>query len=147
MSLPFNIARAGLNYLTAEESTASLPDVAKVYAKMSQQAYKDPSVSHSNGRERMIGGFEYLEDESNQLVGVYYLHDKNLFVFAIKGKESSDTIQLVSFNSIYCKETYIISILLIIQECPDRVIKSITMKPNILPKTLFHRFSAKFIKV
>ena len=40
-----------------------------------------------------------------------------------------------------------IEILLIIQECPDRVIKSITMKPNILPKTLFHRFSPKFIKV
>ena len=38
-------------------------------------------------------------------------------------------------------------ILLIIQGCPDRVIKSITMKPNILPKTLFHRSSPKFIKV
>ena len=38
-------------------------------------------------------------------------------------------------------------ILLIIQESPNRFIKSITMKPNILPKTLFHRFSPKFIKV
>ena len=38
-------------------------------------------------------------------------------------------------------------ILLIIQECPDRVMVSITVKPNILPKTLFHRFSPKFIKV
>ena len=38
-------------------------------------------------------------------------------------------------------------ILLIIQECPDGVIKSITMKPNILPKTLFQRFSPKFLKV
>ena len=40
-----------------------------------------------------------------------------------------------------------LSILLIIQGCPDRVIKSITIKPNILQKTLFHRFSPKFIKV
>ena len=32
-------------------------------------------------------------------------------------------------------------ILLIIQGCPDRVIKSITIKPNILHKILFHRFS------
>ena len=28
-----------------------------------------------------------------------------------------------------------------------RVIKSIMIKPNILQKTLFHRFSPKFIKV
>ena len=91
MSLPYNLLKAGYNYATAEESTASLPDVAKVYAKMSQQAYKNPRVDHYDGRERMIGGFEYLEDESNENVGVYYLHYKNLFVFAIKGKESSNT--------------------------------------------------------
>ena len=38
-------------------------------------------------------------------------------------------------------------ILLIIEGCPDRFILSITIKPNILQKTLFHRFSPKFIKV
>ena len=32
-------------------------------------------------------------------------------------------------------------ILLIIQESPDRFIKSITINPNILPKTLFYRFN------
>ena len=36
---------------------------------------------------------------------------------------------------------------LIFEQCPDRVILSIKIKPNILQKTLFHRFSPKFIKV
>jgi len=40
-----------------------------------------------------------------------------------------------------------VEILLIIEGCPDRVRPSITTKPSILPKTLFHRFSPKFIKV
>ena len=90
------------NKFTSEASTASLPDVAKVYAKMSSEAYKDPDE-----RAHMIGGFEYKREYSNQLVGVYYLQDKNLFVIAIKGKKVQIcTIHVVSFNSIYCKETY-----------------------------------------
>ena len=36
---------------------------------------------------------------------------------------------------------------LIFDKCPDRVMTSITTKPNILQKTLFHRFCPKFIKV
>jgi hypothetical protein len=40
-----------------------------------------------------------------------------------------------------------ILISLIFDKCPDRVITSITTKPNILQKTLFHRFCPKFIKV
>ena len=82
MSLPYNIVMGAYNKFTSEASTASLPDVAKVYAKMSSEAYKDPDE-----RAHMIGGFEYKREYSNQLVGVYYLQDKNLFVIAIKGKK------------------------------------------------------------
>ena len=82
MSLLYNIGKAINEKINSEESTASLPDVAKVYAKMSSQAYQDPDE-----RAHMIGGFEYKREYSNQLVGVYYLDDKNLYVIAIKGKK------------------------------------------------------------
>ena len=82
MSLPYNIGKAFYDKVTSEASTASLPDVAKVYAKMSSQAYEDPDE-----RAHMIGGFEYKREYSNQLVGVYYLQNKNLYVIAIKGKK------------------------------------------------------------
>ena len=65
-SLAINSFKAVRDKIYSEESTASLPDVAKVYAKMSSEAYLNP-----NKRECMIGGFMYLSDASNQLVGVY----------------------------------------------------------------------------
>ena len=40
-----------------------------------------------------------------------------------------------------------VCISLIFDKCPDRVMTSITTKPNILQKTLFYRFCPKFIKV
>ena len=60
----------------------ALPDVAKVYAKMSQEAYQEP-----DGRSDSIGGFELLKDNSNELVAVYFLEDKDLYVLAIKGTD------------------------------------------------------------
>lgn len=60
----------------------ALPDVAKVYAKMSQEAYQKPDK-----RLDSIGGFELLKDNSNKLVAVYFLEDKNLYVLAIKGTD------------------------------------------------------------
>ena len=43
----------------AKSGTGSLPDVAKVYAKMSEEAYNDPKA-----RKKEIGGFEYLKVKS-----------------------------------------------------------------------------------
>jgi len=74
-----------LNRILAESSTASLPDEAKVYAKMSQQAYKSP-----DRRDPMIGGFKYLQSESDQFVGVYYLENRNWIIIAIKGTGGPD---------------------------------------------------------
>ena len=62
------------------------------------------------------------------------------FSFAEKEKTAFKVpIRVKVDQMIYFK--LISNIILIIQESPDRFIKSISMKPNILPKTLFHRFS------
>ena len=70
----------GRDWTWTESSTASLPDVAIVYAKMSSQAYEN-----RNDRENVIGGFNYLWENSNELFAVYYQPDMNLYVIAIKG--------------------------------------------------------------
>ena len=80
------ILKSGFNRLSgSEKSTASLPDVAKVYAKMSEEAYEVPQA-----RRNKISGFENLKEGplkelSNQVVALYYLKTKKLYVIAIKG--------------------------------------------------------------
>ena len=52
------------------------------------------------------------------------------------------------FNADFAVKSSIFKvILLIIEGCRDKVILSIKIKSNILQKTLFQRFSPKFIKV
>jgi hypothetical protein len=79
---PLNIIRHVVNRATCPNPEA-LPDVAKVYAKMSQEAYQEPDK-----RSDSIGGFELLKDHSNELVAVYFLEDKDLYVLAIKGTDT-----------------------------------------------------------
>ena len=80
------ILKSGFNRLSgSEKSTASLPDVAKVYAKMSVEAFEVPQA-----RRNKISGFENLKEGplkelSNQVVALYYLKTKKLYVIAIKG--------------------------------------------------------------
>ena len=52
------------------------------------------------------------------------------------------------FNADFAVKSSIFKvILLIIEGCRDKVILSIKIKSNILQKTLFQRFSPKFIKI
>ena len=76
--------KACYDWYRAESGTANLPDVAKVYAKMSSEAYESPDE-----RQEMIGGFIYLRDNSTELFALYYLPDKKLYVIAIKGTKNS----------------------------------------------------------
>ena len=70
------------------------------------------------------------------LGSLYLLH----ISFSLDPTTNFETVNPEFFHEYYL-------ILLIIEGCPDRVILSITIEPNILQKTLFHRFNPEFIKV
>ena len=54
-----NSLKSTLDLSQAESGTDSLPEAVKVYAKMSEEAYKDP-----NARKEKIGAFKYLKVKS-----------------------------------------------------------------------------------
>ena len=94
----------------------------------------------------------YKHQRNFGIHGFLHIHIK-IFVKCIAGFICSKSPNIVSFKiqlfiwSIQAWKTKKSLISSIFYKCPDRVINSITAKPYILQKTLFHWICSKFIKV
>ena len=65
-------------------------------------------------------------------------------IICLNSESSVHFLVTECFFNLYLEVSQILSI---IQGCPDGLILRFTVKPKVLPKTLFHKFSPKFIKV